>query len=407
MSKKVEALATEFEQIKTSVANIHNRAETESRDLTESEEADVTTLLARADQIKPLVEAEVAQETKLNDVAAIFARANRTNGTVENGSAKLNPAEYMFNYIRSLHPLGQHDEQINRALAVGSSSVAPGLLPYTVQGDIIKFVDAQRRTIDSLPHFPVPTGASFLRRVFTTGAVVAAQGSENTEIASGYPTVSYVTVNHATYAGGLRITLQADNFTDPSLGNIWLQDISEQYAIKTDTVVAAALKAAAVTTVPLPVSGATPQRVMQAIMTAADTVWSASKSEADTIWCSVAVKTWLATLVDSNGQFAFPMLAPSNRDGSMGQVGSLNSGLSIGGLRLVVDPLFASETFIVGAAKYGEVYESMYPMLAASVPSTLSREVAIAGELGTYFRSEGFVELVDTDGIVGATPNFG
>lgn len=410
MNPKIDALKAQFNEIETAVTAIYDRASTESRDVSEDEQADIDALLNRADELKPQLERAVNDSNKLDNLAAIFGRVNGTGKEVtrSTGAPEIKtPGEFMFNFVRAQHPLGVQDQQINRSLAVASSGVAAGLLPYTIQGDIIKFVDAKRRTIDSLRYFPVPAGASFLRRVFTTGATVAAQGSENTEVSSGYPTVSYVSVSHSTYAGGIRVTLQADNFTDPNLGDVWMQDVMEQYAIKTNTVVAAALVTAASTNQPLPVSGATPATIMRALYTAADTIYNASKAEADTIWVSLATKSWLATIADTTGRPAFASVNPQNASGTVDQVGALNAGLSIPGFKVVVEPMFSGDKFIVGASKYGEVYESMYGTLSATVPSTLAREIAVAGELGTYFRSEGFVELIDTDGIVGATPNFG
>ena len=408
MHKKLEDLRAEFDKVKSAVEDIHNRATTESRDLSEQEDVDVNTLLARADELKPLIEAEVNKVNKLNDVAAVFARVNGTTETraQKEEESKLNAREYLFHYVRA-HALGSQAQDSQRALAVASSSSAAGLLPYTIQGDIIKFAYTQRKTIESLRYFPVPDGNQFYRRVFTSGASVQAQGSENTEVASGIPSVSYVTVPHSTYAGGARFTLQALNFTDPTLFDVTMQDIADQYAIRTNTVVASALRTAATTVQPLANSGATGGSVVRAIMTAADTVFNNCKREADTIWVSLAVKTWLASLADSTGRPIFPSIGAQNTMGTQDNISALNAGLSIGGLRVVVDPHFASETFIVGCSQFGEVYESMYPTLQAWVPSTLGQEVAVAGELGTYFRSEGFVRLLDSDGNSAATPNFG
>jgi hypothetical protein len=142
-------------------------------------------------------------------------------------------------------------------------------------------------------------------------------------------------------------------------------------------------------------------------MTAADTVFNQCKREADTVWVSLAVKSWLAALADSTGRPAFPSIAPWNAMGTQDRIAALDSGLTIGGLKIVVEPHFASDTFIVGCSQFGEVYESMYPTLQAWVPATLGQEIAVSGELGTYFRPEGFVRLIDSDGNNAATPNFG
>lgn len=407
MSRKLDTLRAEFDQIKTAVEQIHNRATSEARDLTDSEDTDVSTLLARADELKPLIEKEVADASKLNDVAAIFARANGTTNTpvaTETPDKKL----AMVNFIRSYAKGEANALEHLRALDVVNSATSSGSIPYTIQGGIIDFTQAPRKTIDSLQHFPVPNGSSFKRRVLTgDSTAIAAQGSESAEIASGNPTLAYVDVTPATYAGGVRLTLQALNDTTPGAAALWLEHAFKQYAKKTNTVVAAALKAAATTTGTLNNSGATAGTITDALYKAADTVYSACGQEADTIWVSLDVKTWLASRVDSQGSLIFPQLQASNRNGTVDRVGALNSGLSIGGLNIVSEPHFASSTFIVGCSQYGEVYESMYPTLEAWVVPTLEKEIAIAGELATYFRSEGFVRLVDNDGNSAATPNFG
>lgn len=402
MSKKLDTLKAEFEQINSAVSAIHNRADTEARDLTEQEEADVNSLLNRATEIKPLVESEIAQATKLNDVASIFARAN---GTTE--VATKTEVVKASDYVRAA--VGDQGAATKvRALDVVTSSTSAGLIPYTIQGEIIDFTVARRQTINSLQYFPVPNGSSFKRRVLATGTtVVGAQGSESSEVATGSPTLTYVDVTPATYAGGIRLTLQALNDTTPNVADVWLAHATKHYANVTNTVVAAALKAAATTTASCNVSGATASTVMRALMGASDTILAAYGEEADTIWCSTDVKTWLATLAGSDGHLIFPILNPANRDGTVARVGSLNSGLSIGGLNVIVEPHFASSTFIVGCSKAGEVYESMYPRIEAWVVPTLEKEFAIAGELATYFRAEGFVEMVDNDGNSSATPNFG
>jgi HK97 family phage major capsid protein len=407
MNKKVEALKAEFDKITESVAAIHNRALESNTDLTEQDEQDIATMLTRADEIKPLVEAELTRANKLTDVAAVFARVNGVTASAKEDAPKADAKKYMSTLIRS-HLGDRNASEHLRALDVVESGTSAGLIPYTIQGDIINFSRARRQTINSLQNFPVPNGSSFKRRVLTSGTtMVDAQGSENTEVATGYPTVAYVDVTPATYAGGIRLSLQALNDTSPNAADLWLQDVTTAYANKTNTVVAAALKAAATTTASCNVSGATASSVMRALMTASDLVLSNYGEEADTIWVSTDVKTWLATLAGSDGHLVFPIINPNNRDGSVARVGSLNSGLTIGGLNVVVEPHFASSTFIVGNSRGGEVYESMYPTIEAWNVPTLAKEIAIAGELATYFRAEAFVEMVDNDGSIGATPNFG
>lgn len=406
MHKKLEDLRAEFDKVKSAVEEIHNRATTEQRDLSEQEDADVNTLLTRADELKPLIEAEVNKVNKLNDVAGVFARVN---GATETRSTKeVDKKVATVNFIRAFARGESNAYDHLRALDVVNSATSAGSIPYTITGGIIDFTQAPRKTIDSLQHFAIPNGSSFKRRVLTgDSTAIAAQGAESTEIASGNPTLAYVDVTPATYAGGVRLTLQALNDTDPNAASLWLSHAFKQYARRTNTVVAAALKSAATTTGTLNNSGATAGTITDALYKAADTIYNACGQEADTIWVSLDVKTWLASRVDSSGALIFPQMQAMNRNGSVDRVGALNSGLSIGGMNVVVEPHFANSTFIVGCSQFGEVYESMYPQLEAWVVPTLEKEIAIAGELATYFRSEGFVRLVDNDGNSAATPNFG
>lgn len=404
MNPRITALRAQFDEVRETINNINSRATTENRDLTDEEAADIDVLFARAEALKPEIETETAKQRSLDDLATVFAKVNNNPAAPAlRADTPKNPGDYFFHFLRgAVHPNADHQSLAKvRALAVNDSNDSLGLLPYTIQGDIIRFVDASRRTIDSLAYFAMPAGASFKRRVESGASSVQLQSSENAEVASAFPTVAYVDVSHSTYAGGIRLTIQAENFNDPNVADLNLRSMGEQYAIRTNTVVAAALKAAATNTRNLTSSAATPQTVMQAIMGAADTVYGNSKTEADTIWVSPAVRTWLATMVGTDGHFAFPMLNPGNRDGVTGGA-NLFDGLNIGGLKVVVEPHFTSGTFVVGSSRWGEVYESMYPVLSAVQPSTLSREIAMAGELGTYIRAEGFVKIIDNS----ATPIF-
>lgn len=399
---KLDNLRAQFEEIKGAVDEIHNRAVAEGRDLTDDENATADELMTRANALKPEIEKAVAAQKSMDDTAALLAKVNQRAYVAPAKESKTDAGEIATLKLRAI--LGdQEASQKVRALDVVSSSTSAGLLPYVIIGDTIAFFDAERRVIDSLNYQTIPDGKPFKRRVQSNGTtVVATQGSQNTEVASGYATVSYVDVTPATYAGGFRYTIQADAFTNPSALAVETKHLADNYALETDKAVAAAFKTAATNTATLAYSGATPQTVMTAIMGAADSVYSASKTEADTIWMSPTVKTWLACLVGSDGQFAFPMLAPNNRDGSINNATSLHSGLSIGGLRVVVSPNFASGTLIVGNSKWGEVYESMYGYLTSIDAPKLAKDIVLAGELATYFRAEGFIKLVDN----GATPVF-
>lgn len=385
----------------------------EGADLTADEQAEVDALMAVANELKPLIEKARADSDLLSSVAAMNvsvteAKKETTDEkeltAVGRDSRIVGAADYLFNFLRYEAFNDQNAGMKLRALQSVASSSSPGFLPYTIVGDVLSFIDANRYVINSLRRFPVPAGSQFLRQVVSnTRHTFGVQVNEGDEISSvAFPTVSLVTVQHDTIASGLSISIQAEAFNSPSLMDAHLRWLAEDYAIKTDAYVAAALKAA-VTTGITGDSTDTPGEIIATIYQAADLVYATSKTQADTIWVSPSVRSWLATRVGSDGHPAFPTIAPNNRMGT--QSGAVNWTMNVAGLDVVVGPSFATDTFIVGASRYGEVYESQYPLMRAAVPRTLTTEVAMSGEIGTYFRPEAFVKIVDTDS--SATPNFG
>lgn len=408
---RLTKLESEWDNTVEQIEGLKVRAsEAEDGKLNDEDQANYDALIVRATELKPQIENLRKQDELLNSVAKASAPVVDGDQKVRASDAPKDAGEFMFHFLRSMptqHFDQKSQDMVYRALDTVDSTSNPGLLPYTIQGGIIRFVDAGRPCIDSLQNFPLPPGSSFKRRVETgaaNGPQVAVQASEGAEIASGFPTVAYVDVDHSTYAGGLNLTLQAEAFTNPSVAQQNLRSLAEQYAIVTETAVAAALKTAASAVQTAGDSTDTPGEILEDIYEAADLVWQNSKTQADTIWVDTTTRRWLATRVGSDGHPAFPTINPYNRMGT-GADANTHAGPSIAGLRVVTVPNFATDTFIVGASRYGEVYESMYPQLEAVAPSTLTRQIAMAGELGTYFRSEGFCTIVDADS--GATPNFG
>lgn len=371
-------------------------SEAEDQTLTDEEQAQYDALCARAEEIKP----QLLKLRKQDDLVSSLARQitdTATNTDDQKHRSRIKEGEYFFHFIRATHPdAATHypdSVQLFRDATLQDSNDSAGLLPFTVAGDIIRFVDARRHTIETLTYYALPAGASFRRRVETGASGFDLQGSEGAEVTTAsFPQVNYVEVNHSTYAGGARLSLQAIEFTDPSLADLNQRSLAEQVAIKTDTVVAEALWNAAAQNAEVAFvadSDCTPREVIQAINTASNQIYAASKSKPNAIWVDPYTRAFLGEIVGTDGHFAFPTVNPSNRAG-FGGTSVEWDGLVINGLPVNVSPNFPQATFIVGNNKYGEVYEQNYGLKGGWNILNLTYDIALAVELGTYFRSEGF-----------------
>lgn len=407
MNPRLDALQKQFDQAAELISTINTRATDAGRtELDETEQADYDKALERANDLKARIEKEKATDTLFANVAKANTVVIETGTEVVTRATEItlkDAADFALTQLGASLPTAQASQAAMklRTLTSVTSASSSGSLRENIVGDIIRFVDAKRRTVDSFGVTQMPAGADFTVLVQGTHTnTVAIQANEGDAITSNaMPTLTKVTVNHDTYAGGAAMTLQSLYFPVPNSAELWAQVAAEDYAMKTDAVVCAAFKAAATNT--LSYAATTGESLINALGEAALGVYTESKAEADTIWMTPDVANWLRGIHLDSGEPYFPMINPMNRDGVSPGFDTFK-GVQIGGLDVVIDPNFATSTFIVGARRYGRVYEFMYPELQAWDIEHLLKYVAIAGELGTYFRPEGFVKLIDSDG---ATPN--
>ena len=151
------------------------------------------------------------------------------------------------------------------------------------------------------------------------------------------------------------------DWTSPSAWDILVRDLADQYAIQTETVVAAAFKTAA-THAAIPVATNTLADWTKALYLAAADSYVNSQRMPDRIWCSLDVWAALGALVDV-GRVVFPADAAVGGDAS----DAFDSGGSsltsfrgdVLGMPRIVVPTFPAGTCIVGPSSLFEVYEEV------------------------------------------------
>jgi len=270
-----------------------------------------------------------------------------------------------------------------RAVADQTTAGLPGILPQPIVGQVVSLLDAQRPLITSLggaralANIP---GTTFTRPKVATHTQVGPQTAEKTQLPSRSMVINQVPFTKQTYGGTVDISRQSIDWTSPAAWDIIIRDLADEYAIQTETAVAAAFKAAASAT-PVPIGTAGQPITLSAWATALYTMamhsYQGGQRMPDRIWCSLDVWAALGALVDTQR-----VVLPVDTTREMGAPGTSQLGLFAGdlfGLPRIVVPTFASGTLIVGPSSLYEVYEEVIGLLSVVEPSLLGVQVAYGG----------------------------
>lgn len=406
MNPRLTAMTAEFEKLRSAITTIETKAANEGRDLSDHEQTDVDQLYSRAEALRPEIEAAAEKVRSLNATADILSRVGLTPKAVEEKKADFKApsvGEYVAMHVRSYfaekgdRPDSEAQEFMRAAAQQGLADNS-GVVPTPIIGDLIKFVDPSRPALNSFGTRPMFVGTSYRPRV-TQHTSVAVQSAEFAELASQKMLITKDALSRATYGGYVEISEQDMEFTDPGIMQIIMQSLAEQYGVTTGNVVADALVTAATNTYEEPggasaLTALTNDELTAAFWAMALQVYSQCKKLPDTLWVSTDMWANIGARVDTTDRPLYPGISPTNASGTMEGVASF-SGRPVN-LNFVVDPNFASGTVVMGRAQYGEVYETIRgTVTGAFKPSTLATEVGYYGNLGTYFRAEGFVRLIN------------
>jgi hypothetical protein len=153
------------------------------------------------------------------------------------------------------------------------------------------------------------------------------------------------------------------------------RDLADQYAIDTETTVAAAFKTAA--TGPAVVVGAdTLEGWATALYAAAAQSYGVAKKLPDRIWCSLDVWAMLGPLADIN-RLIFP--PGGNALAAAGESNLTSFQGNMFAVPRIVVPTFPNGTAIVGSSDLYEVYEEVIGLLSVIEPSILGVTIAYGG----------------------------
>lgn len=384
MSVRLDSLRKSFNDARSGIDAIENKARSASRDLSETEQAEVDTLLSRCEDLTPDIEAEGAREDRMSAAASVLARV-QPKATAP-ALIRAQPSElpsigqYMSLMIRSKQGDAEATELLTRTVATQTTTDTAGIIPVPILGPVIELADHRRPVFASFTSRPMPeAGKTFQRPQITQHVQVAQQSAELDELASRKMTISASAVTKLTIGGVLELSEQDIDFTDPAVLNIVISDFAAMYGEATEAKAVAALVALASTTTTY--TSTTISTIIGSYMAAVQAVYASSKRMPDTVWMSLDSMFTVAGVSNSTTNVtALTLLKQALADAGVG-------------LNFVVAPTLPSGTIIVGASSLVESYEKVKGLLTAPDVSHLGVVIGYRGYMATYGLAAGFTKL--------------
>lgn len=316
------------------------------------------------------VEASKPQVTAAAPTAPVAYTSPRVNLDVTAG-------QYAYAQIQASR--GDADARdLVAALQVATVAENTGMVPPNYLRDIIGVIDASRPFIDSIESAPLPaSGMKIFTPKLGTKASVAVT-AEGAEFASTDTSVTFQEDTVVKFAGAGILDVELLDRSEPGFLDLYLRELAESYAIKTDAYAAQiaaqnATQSSAATIYAAIAKGiadsygvmrSTPNRLLVANTGGEDGIDFAG----------------LLAAVDTTGRPIYAAAAPSNANGLVTQ-GSTSG--SVAGLGLVVDANYTGDD---ANAKHALVYPSNAMRFHESGKIELRANVVANGqvEIGLY-----------------------
>lgn len=288
---------------------------------------------------------------------------------------------------------------IQAALAQDLTTDTPGLLPTPVLGPVFEDLNFVRPVVSAFGTRAMPNGngKAFIRPTITQHTSAAAQ-TEGAAVSSTKMTIASNSVTRTTVAGGVFISQQDLDFTDPSALESILRDLSGQYMIRTDDISADALVAGATA------SGSTwtfdaddPTSLITALYDAAREIQEDTNFVPTHIFASPNVWELLGKQTDADKRPTFGYTAGASLIGTntMGAASGLSYlGTNVMGLNFVVDNNFAANTLLVVRAQGFECYENVRGIMTKEDPELLGRNFTYYGYFANFVADATMIQSI-------------
>jgi len=264
------------------------------------------------------------------------------------------------------------------ALQVATVAENTGMVPPTYLRDVIGVIDASRPFIDSIETAPLPaSGMKIFTPKLGTQATVAVT-AEGAEFSSTDTTVTFQEDTVVKFAGAGIIDVELLDRSDPGFLDLYLRELAESYAIKTDAYAAQIAAEAA--------AGSSGSTIYKAIADGIADAYGVMRSTPNRLLVANTGGeddidfAGLLGAVDGSGRPLFAAAAPSNANGLISQGSTAGT---VAGLGLVVDANYTGDN---AGAKHALVYPSNAMRFHESNRIELRANVVANGqvEIGLY-----------------------
>jgi HK97 family phage major capsid protein len=390
---RLTALRGEFNKLTGTIQKINDTAAAGKRDLTDAENAEVGTLLDRAEQLKPEIEKLAAQADTLSSVNAIFDRVSGTTTTlvedrVGNRSepAKLTAGEFLVAAFDLLGGNLTEAQFLDRTAryhdrAVQATTDTLGLMPQPIVGEILKLNDARRPVFASFKSCPMPgLGRKFDRPRISQRAAVGEQAAEHDAVTSQKMTVTFDEITKRTIAGSLEMSNQDIEWSDPAALDLLVADFMDLYVEFSEGLACTKLMGTSATTSPYVATNVT--TLVDSYVDGVIAAYNLAKRNPDTVWLDLASWAVLATtMTASENRSALVVLRET-----LTELGTP--------MRFVVGPQLSANSRVIGTSTLIESYEKQNGLLRATKVSTLAQEIGYSGYVAFHALAQFGVELV-------------
>lgn len=390
MGTYLDRLNAQYDEVRTGIEAVLNRAADDNRDVTDPEQAQVDRDRSRLDDLQTAIthytglESQTAAVADLRRSVPVTAGQTRTVAEPEAAYDVAREFPTIGDYVVAVHrAMVNRDPEaraaIERATAHQTTADNPGIIPRPVLGPVLNFLTSSRPFISSITTRPLPAG-KFDRPRITQHVAVGKQAAEKTLTESQKMLIDSMPVTASTYAGHLNISRQDVKWTSPNILNIVYDDFAAIYANVTDNDAADQFVAG----LPAPTPVADWSALRGALFAGSAAALAAGGVFPDTLW--TAPDVWAdmgGALIGADHNLpAFPNLSITNQGGNPM------------GLRLVVDPNFAPGTMVMGPSQFAEWYEDLDGLMQVGEPDVLGQLVGYAG-YGAFVnvRPEAFVSF--------------
>ena len=356
-------------------------AQGESRDLTASEmelyQRASTRMNEIEEQLAPMRDAALVAERstrRMNELQEqlVTARNPQAPGTVEYRSAGAYVADLYFGQLGDVDAQ-QRLSVYNRAAAHQTTGDNPGLLPESIVQPVVNYIEVARPLCGTLGPQDLGPGSWSYARV-TQHTSVGLQAGEKTELPSRKMLITKTPLGADTYGGYVNVSKQDINRTSPSILDMVINDLAQQYAIETEEALGDVLTVGSTAgpVIPAAPDGAA---VAAAIWGAAGQVFAATKGQGTTV---VAVSPDMLGAIGP----IFPNVNPTNAYSTGFPVANIAQGAqgSISGLTVIMSAGLDPGTILVYSTAAAKAFEYKYGNLQVVEPSVWGVQVGYAGD---------------------------